>query len=594
MAEQTPSNQTLTPVAPTGAGAFPMNGNGANAGGVLGSIQNFARQPAIARAMPLIILSAVLVAALSAWLMLREPAQRDLFRGLPDNDKAAVMQALQSANIAYQVDDTTGALMVSNEDYHTAKIELAGQGLPRTAPSGDTVMSSMPMGASRAVESEKLRTAREMDLARSIEALDNVLSARVHLAVEQPSIFLRDRNEPAASVILQLAGSTKLDERQTQAILNLVASSVPGLSADNVSVIDQNGRLLSRSENPESDQNDAQLKIKAAIEDRYRQSLASLLTPMVGPGNFVAEVTADVNFDEKQAASEIYPADGSVLRSEKGMRSEEPIGGPQLGGIPGALANRPPAAAEFEDQPDGEQEEGAEETEPMKTSEEYQRNFELAREIAVTNQATGQVSRLSVAVAIDDKALKDAKSPKEIQEIEKLVKGTIGFNAERGDQIAVSARQFRPVTEKEAEEPWYESPWFAIIARNVTALVVALLIIFVIARPILKRWLNAEKELKANAAANNTVIGADLTAQNAGLLDAGQQANSAVGAGEAALQAPGQAPGGPITVDMIQAAPSYQERALLTQNFVKQNPDHAALVVKELLKEADELEEADG
>ncbi|MEP3227115.1 MAG: flagellar basal-body MS-ring/collar protein FliF [Parasphingorhabdus sp.] len=561
-----------------------------DAGGVLGSMQSLTRQPAIARAMPLIILSAVLLAAFSAWLMLREPAQRDLFRGLPDNDKSAVMQALQTANIPYQVDDTTGTLMVSNEDYHDAKIQLAGQGLPRSAPSGDTVMSSMPMGASRAVESEKLRTAREMDLARSIEALDNVVSARVHLAVEQPSIFLRDRNEPAASVILQLSGATKLDDRQTQAILNLVASSVPGLSAGNVSVIDQNGRLLSSSDGADTRGNDTQLKIKAAIEDRYRQSLASLLTPIVGPGNFVAQVTADVNFDEKQATSETYPAEGSVLRSEQGMRSEEPVGGSQVGGIPGALANRPPEAAQVDDQPDGEEEQVAVETEPRKSSEEYRRNFELAREIAVTNQATGQVSRLSVAVAIDDKALKDAKSPKEIQDIEKLVKGTIGFNAERGDQIAVSASQFRPVTQKETEVAFYESPWFAVIARNITALIVALLIIFLIARPILKRWLTAEKDRKSIMAAQGQAIPAELMMQNRSLPQSSHAlANMDHNTGSAVQNA-----GGKVTVDMIQSAPSYQERAMLTQDFVRQNPDHAALVVKELLKEAEDMEEADG
>lgn len=587
MAEETPLGQNLAPVASSSGQPFSINGAGS--GGLFGPIQNLIRQPAIARAMPLIILSAVIVAALSAWLVLREPPQRDLFRGLPDNDKAAVMQSLQSANIPYQVDDVTGTLTVSNEDYHTAKIELAGQGLPRTAPSGDAIMSSMPMGASRAVESEKLRSAREMDLARSIEALDNVLSARVHLAVEQPSIFLRDRNEPGASVILQLAGSSALDEKQTQAILNLVASSVPGLSASNVSVIDQNGRLLSRREGAESNENDTQLKIKSAIEDRYRQSLASLLTPIVGPGNFVAEVTADVNFDEKQATSEIYPTDGSVLRSEQGMRSEEPIGGAQVGGIPGALANRPPAAAELEDQPEGQEEQGATQTQQLRTNEEYKRNFELAREIAVTNQATGQVSRLSVAVAIDDKALKNAKSPKEIQDIEKLVKGTIGFNAERGDQIAVSASQFRPVTESEVAEAWYESPWFGIVARNTTALIVSLLILLFIARPILKRWLSAEKDRKAELAASAN-IPADLMMQNRSLPN-GTSANGNAGNGAGSAV---QYEGGPITIDMIQAAPSYQERALLTQNFVRQNPDHAALVVKELLKETDELEEADG
>lgn len=588
MAEETSASQALEPVAPTTAQPFPDNGNWSNSGGgMLASIQNFVRQPAIARAMPLIILAGVIVAAISVWLVLREPAQRDLFRGLPDNDKSAVMQALQTANIAYQVDDMTGALTVSKEDYHTAKIELAGQGLPRTAPSGDSIMSSMPMGASKAVESEKLRTAREMDLARSIEALDNVLSARVHLAVEQPSIFLRDRNEPAASVVLHLAGGNRLDERQTQAILNLVASSVPGLSTSNVSVIDQNGRLLSRTDDSVTGENDKHLKIKAAIEDRYRQSLVSLLTPIVGAGNFVAEVTADVNFDEKQAASEIYPADGSVLRSESGMKSEEPLG-TEAGGIPGALANRPPEAAQFEDQPDGEDEQGEANAQALKTSEEYQRNFELAREIAVTNQATGQVSRLSVAVAINDSSLKGTTSAKEIEEIENLVKGTVGFSAARGDQIAVTTREFKSSAAEPAEEAWYETSWFGILSRNLSALVVALLIIFGIGRPVLKRWLKSQKDMMENAANGQLSAPGAMAPQNS---DAASQADLEDGSGENAAALPSSTP---VTIDMIQAAPSYQERALLTQNFVKQNPDHAALVVKELLRESESLEEADG
>lgn len=586
MAEETSTNQALEPVGTTTAQPLPVNGNWPSNGGVLGSVRGFLQQPAITKAMPLIILTGVVIAAISVWLVLREPAQRDLFRGLPDNDKSAVMQALQSANIAYQVDDMTGALTVSKEDYHTAKIELAGQGLPRTAPSGDSIMSSMPMGASKAVESEKLRTAREMDLARSIEALDNVLSARVHLAVEPPSIFLRDRNDPAASVILQLAGGNKLDERQTQAILNLVASSVPGLSTSNVSVIDQNGRLLSRNEESLTGENDKHLKIKAAIEDRYRQSLASLLTPIVGPGNFVAEVTADVNFDEKQATSETYPVDGSVLRSERGMKSEEPIGS-KVGGIPGALANRPPEAAQFEDQLEDPDEQGEQSKEALKTSEEYQRNFELAREIAITNQATGQVSRLSVAVAIDDSSLKGTTSAKEIEEIEKLVKGTVGFSAARGDQIAVTTREFKAPAADPAEEAWYETSWFGIVSRNVSALIVALLIIFGIGRPVLKRWLKSQKEMMANATNDPLVALGNATAQN-GMLPQGDQAESADG------HVPSLPESFPVTIDMIQAAPSYQERALLTQNFVKQNPDHAALVVKELLKETDNLEGANG
>lgn len=584
MADQNSAGQALNPSNPNALS--PSNGGFANAGGAVGSLQSFFKQPAIGRAMPLIILSAVLVAAISVWLVLREPPQRDLFRGLPDNDKSAVMQALQVANIPYEVDDDTGTLTVSKQDYHSAKIELAGQGLPRSAPSGDAIMSSMPMGASRAVESEKLRNAREMDLARSIEAIDSVLSARVHLAVEQPSIFLRDRNEPSASVILHLASSARLDEKETQAILNLVASSVPGLSASNVSVIDQNGRLLSSTGDDGSPGSDAQLKVKAAIEDRYRQSLASLLTPLVGPGNFVAEVTADVNFDEKQATSETYPVDGSVLRSEQGQTSSEfGAAGADAGGIPGALANRPPDAAEFQDQPEGAEEQAAGAAGPRKTSEEYRRNFELAREVAITNKAPGQVSRLSVAVAIDDGAIKDKKSPVELQEIEKLIKSTVGFSVDRGDQVAVTARPFKAVADDPLAEAWYDASWFSMLVRNLSALIVALLIIFGIGRPVLKRWQESEKALRAKQDQLAGPVNEDGSASgdDAGTQDGGSLENKTAGALDS-----------PVTIDMITSAKSYQERAVLTQNFVKQNPDHAALVVKELLKESDALEEADG
>lgn len=579
------STQTLTPTGIASAQPSPINAAWSQSAGILGSMRGFIREPAIVRAMPLIILSAVIMAALSVWLVLREPPQRDLFRGLPDQDKASVMQALKSANIAYQIESTTGALTVGENDYHNAKIELAGQGLPRSAPSGDSIMSNMPMGASRAVETEKLRSAREMDLARSIEALDNVLSARVHLAVEQPSIFLRERNEPAASVILHVASSAPLDDRQTQAIVNLVANSVSGLSAANVSVIDQNGRLLSQSDgSPSADSSDKNLKIKAAIEDRYRQALISLLTPIVGPGNFVAQVTAEVNFDEKQATSETYPADSSVLRFERGTRSDEPASGSQDGGIPGALANRPPQTATFEDQPDGKEEESEKKTQDRRTSEEYQRKFETAREIAVINEAPGQVSRLSVAVAINDSALKGKKDSSEIKEIESLVKGTVGFSADRGDQIAVNTRKFKTISTQEVTSSWYETSWFSMLARNLSALVVALILVFGIGRPVLKRWMNSEKNRSANL--SGMIGGPNQAASN------GSSAQSGVVAGTdgaASLPAPA-----PVTIDMIQAAPSYQERALLTQNFVKQNPDHAAMVVKELLKEAGEMEAVDG
>lgn len=527
-------------------------------------------QPAIARSLPMVGAIAVLGLAAFAWLALREPPQRDLFRGLPDSDKAAVAVALESSNIMYQLDNASGALTVSEDDYHTAKMTLAAQGLPRSAPNGDSIVSAMPMGASRAVEGEKLRTARELDLARSIEAIDAVLSARVHLAVEPPSIFIRDRSAPAASVVLQLAPGGNISESQVRAITHLVGSSVAGLSAENVSVVDQNGRLLS-SDDGEGSMSEAerQLQVRERIEERYRRSLTALLTPMLGADNFVAEVSAEVDFTERQATSESFPADESRIRSEQRSWSSEP-GALVPGGIPGAVGAQPPGEAELGDQIDPPAEGGAEDGEINKREEQVSRNFELGRQVSVTRDAVGQVDRISVAVAVrgpDGEPLPEA----ELAQIETLVKGAIGFSEARGDQVAVSSRDFMDVTTTQA--PWYEAGWVAMLVRNLSALLVALALIFGIGRPLLKKAglfkSKAEKERENEAAASApTAADANTPALN------GMQPQQLTGSERVSA----------VTLDMITAAQSYQERALLIQNFVKQNPEHAALVVKDLLR----------
>ena len=428
------------------------------------------------------------------------------------------------------------------------------------------MISSMPMGASRAVETEKLRGAREADLARSIEAIDSVNSARVHLAVDPPSVFIRERNEPAASVVLNLAPGATLSSEQVQAITHLVASSVSGLNSDRVSVVDQNGRLLSESatDGPLGEAGQ-QLMVRQQIEDRYRQSLTALLTPILGAGNFAAEVSAELDFSERQATSETFPKDESVVRSEKRSWTEQsdPASG-NAGGIPGAVSDQPPADATVGDQL-------ADPTAPaemQKRQEEINRNFELGRQVSVVREATGDVSRLSVAVAIANGADGKPRSPAEIAAIEQLIKGAIGFSQQRGDQVAVSSRAFQPIVE--ANTPWYEASWVSLLVRNVSGLIAALALIFFIGRPMLKR----RKELK-NAAAGKT----------------GEENEDGTPALPTSLQ-PEAIADKPVTLDMISSAYSYQERALLIQDFVKQNPDHATLVIRDLLNSAKNTKEA--
>lgn len=565
------------PAAP--AAAFGSGAKGFDA--IKARFTGFIKQPAVAKSLPLIGLLGTVAVAGAAWLALREPPQRDLFRGLPDGDKSAVAQVLDQNGIKYDFDNS-GAMTVGEGDYFKAKMMLAAQGLPKSAPDGNSMIDSLPMGASRAVEGEKLRSAREMDLARTIEAIDAVETAKVHLAVEPPSVFLRERSKPSASVMLRLANGRTLTDQQVSAIVHLVASSIPELNPDDISVVDQNGRLLSDNDSDAGD--DRQLAIQSKMEDRYKQSVIALLTPILGQGNFSTEVHAELNFAERQATRETYPQDEARLRTEQGTWASDPRGqgSGEASGVPGALSNQAPVNPTVtQTNPNGQAvtqgqtAQGAQAGQPgtppnplMKTEETFNRSFELGREVSVTKDAIGTVKRLSVAVALDNGADGKPRSAQEIAALEALVKGAVGFDQARGDVVALSSRSF--MKEAVVETPWYEADWIAPLTRNVSALLVALLLIFGIGRPLLKRRAVAQAADEGAKAESGQQIGREISGE---LM---RQASAPTADG-----------GEPkVTLDMISSAYDYAQRADLIRNFVKQDPDRAALVVRDLLKEA--------
>ena len=540
------------------------------------------KQPAVAKSLPMIGLLGVVAAAGLAWMALREPPQRDLFRGLPDSDKSAVAQVLDQNGVPYGF-DSSGAMTVGEDDYFKAKMMLAAQGLPKSAPDGNSMIDSLPMGASRAVEGEKLRSAREMDLARTIEAIDNVESAKVHLAVEPPSVFLRDRVKPSASIMLRLASGRTLSDAQVSAIVHLVASSVPELNPGDISLVDQNGRLLTDNDSNAGD--DRQLAVQTKIEDRYRQSVMALLTPILGTDKFSAEVHAELNFAERQATRETYPQDEARLRVETGSWASDERGGKggEAGGIPGALSNQAPVnptttatnpngQAVQQGQATAEAQPGTPPNPLMKTQETFNRSFELGREVSVTRDAVGTVKRLSVAVALDNGADGKPRSPQEIAALEALVKGAVGFDQARGDVVALSSRSFIKPVEEVA--PWYQADWVAPLVRNASALLVALLLIFGIGRPLLKRRAVSKEEAATETAAQGQRLGREISTEMT----------------RSAAQEPD--PARPVTLDMISSTHDYAQRADLIRNFVKQDPDRAALVVRDLLKEGKAKENA--
>ena len=535
----------------------------------LRQIQGVLAQPAVRRAGPMALMVTLLGGAALAWSALSTPPQKTLFSGLTDADKAAVTGALTTANITSHVDDATGALTVADEDYSKARMLLAGQGLPKAAPGGYAILDQLPMGVSRAVEGERLRQARETELARSVEEIDAVAEARVHLAMPEASVFVRDNAAPSASVVIKLQGGRSLADAQVASIVNLVASSVPGMKPDAVTVVDQMGALLSKSGNPADAATSERIDFQRRLEDKYRRQVTQLLTPLVGAGNFTAEVQAEVNLDETSATRESYDKQGT-LRAETGQWTGNQAATPTPGGIPGALSNTPPPASTLQ-QPTPAV--GAPGTAPsptagqpapdaQKQSDQYQRAYDLGREVSVTRAAPGSIKRLSVAVLLRDPD-KTRRTAMEIGQITDLVKSAVGFDQTRNDNVTVISKKFADTAAANSGPAWYDNSWLPMIARNITAIVIALLVLLLGVRPIAK----ALMKQRGDADSGGLPIGA---------------------ADGAAINAPVVGPDGiattpPVSLDQIEATKSYDGRIAAVRGFTRDNPARAALAVRDMI-----------
>lgn len=435
-------------------------------------------------ALPALLVASVAL-ALFAWVFLSPPDRAALYSSLPEGDKAAVVAALEEAGLSVALDPRSGAVMLPSGDHARARMMLAAEGLPKAAPGSNDLLGDMPLGTSRAVEGAKLKTAQERELARSIESLQGIEAARVILATPEASPFVRDKAPVTASVTVTLAAGRSLSESQARAIVHLVAGAVPGLSPDNVAIADQSGRLLAGEPGTSRDRaDDRQMQMQARMETRAREAIIALLGPIVGPENITAQVSVDMDFAAREAAEERYERDGA-LRSEATQRSTSSE--PRAIGIPGALSNTIPAAATVTATPPPAT------TGPTTSTtgtESATRNYELGRSVEVTRRTGGAIRRLTAAVVIRDTALGPAaQRSARLKEIETLVAGAVGFDAARGDRIAVAARPFAPAAE--VQMPLWQEPVVVESSKWLAAGLVALGILFFIIRPMLTRLAQA-------------------------------------------------------------------------------------------------------
>ncbi|HEY4435632.1 MULTISPECIES: flagellar basal-body MS-ring/collar protein FliF [Lelliottia] len=464
--------------------------------------------------IPLIVAGAAAIAILVAMVLwAKSPDYRTLYSNLSDQDGGAIVTQLTQMNIPYRFADN-GVLEVPADKVHELRLRLAQQGLPKGGAVGFELLDQEKFGISQFSEQINYQRALEGELARTIETLGPVKTARVHLAMPKPSLFVREQKSPTASVTVNLEPGRALDEGQISAITHLVSSAVAGLPPGNVTVVDQSGHLLTQSNTSSRDLNDAQLKYATDVESRVQRRIEAILGPIVGNGNVHAQVTAQIDFANKEQTEEQYSPNGdasqAVMRSRQ-LNTTDQIGGQNPGGVPGALSNTPapantaPISTPPANQQNGQQNAAqttstaAANTGPRNSSRNETTNYEVDRTIRHTKMNVGDVQRLSVAVVVNYKTLPDGKplplTTDQMKQIEDLTREAMGYSEKRGDTLNVVNSPFTVTDESGGELPFWQQQSFIDQLMSAGRWLLVLIVAWIIWRKAIRPQLNRRAEV---------------------------------------------------------------------------------------------------
>ena len=489
---------------------------------VPGNVMDFSRTAGGRKIMLMLGVAAAVAVMGAVWMWGQQPDYRVLFSNFSDRDGGAIVAELEKMNIPYKYAEGGGAVLVPAERVHDARLKLASQGLPKGGNVGFELMENQKLGSSQFVERINFQRAMEGELARSIESVSAVQAARVHLAMPKDTVFVSEQKAPTASVLLNLHPGRVLDPQQISAIVHLVASSVPDLPTKNVTVVDQNGNLLSDTDNTASinGMDPSQIKYVQELQQNVIKRIESIITPIVGPNNVRAEATADVDFSRTERAVESYKPnqtpDAMVVRSQQ--TSESLNGSANPGGVPGALTNQPSPPATAPINAPGQKAPAPATAGPAtNTRKDATVNYEVDKTIQYVQQGSGGLKRLSVAVVVNYKKSvgKDGKvAMKPLTEAEKtqitnLVKEAMGFNAERGDSVNVVNTPFAGAEQENIPElPFWKQPenmeyiQMAQTAGKYLLMGLALFILYLrVLKPLLKKLSDAMAKPPASQAA---------------------------------------------------------------------------------------------
>jgi len=562
----------------------------ASAQGLITQMKDFGRLPGVRQAVLMVALAASIALGIMMVLWLREPGYRPLYGHLADKEAGQVVDALQANNIPFKLEENSGSIMVPPERIYEARLKLAAQGLPQSTGTGFELLEQTPgLGVSQFMENARYQHAMEIELARTISSLQPVQNARVHLALPKQSVFVREQKKAAASVVVQLYQGRSLESGQVAAIVHLVASSVPGMETNQVTVVDQRGNLLTdNTRNADDTAMDAShLAYTRQVEQDYIRRVEDILTPLLGRDRIRAQITADLDFTRTEQTRESYDPNRQVVRSEQ--TSEErrsPGSGP--GGIPGALSNQPPGPAVLVP-PSSPAPAPASATPAAQTaaaaqdvSQQSTRNYEIDRTISHIKQPVGSVRRLSIAVVVDDwesigrngKAARTHLSEQDLARITGLVKQAVGFDPARGDSVNVINQSFhQPEELGPVPKPalWEQGPIRELIQQALLALV-ALAVILLLIRPLMRNLLQGssaqEVMLEPQAALPRSEEQRREEDNVKDRLSLSKPVASALGAKASALTA-----NAPTRL-------AYEEQIVAARNLAAQDPKRVAQVVK--------------
>ncbi|WP_295502622.1 flagellar basal-body MS-ring/collar protein FliF [Limnohabitans sp. Rim8] len=557
------------------------------------TLRQVINQPSVRRVLPLIVMLIVLVMFALTYAWMSATPYRPVMPGLQEADQQAAYESLKTADFKPKIDPATGQLTVPSDRFHEARIFLASQGLPKAGATGlDGLKDQSSMTTSQFMEQVKVNAAMEQELARSIMQIGSVQSARVHLATPKQSVFVRDRTPPKASVVLAPYPGRAVSASQVQAIVHLVSSSVPYLTPDHVTVVDNVGKLMTESATEQKlGLTSAQEQHKQQMEEVYRNRILQILTPMVGEANVRSQVNLSLDFTQTESTTEDFDNRDKGPRTRSEVLAEDRAALRSAEGIPGSLANTPPPTPTTSNATGVDANKGQSESNSTLSSRST-RNFELDRTVRHVRNASGGVMKVSVAVivnerpvpppaegvAVDPNAPKSVPyTPQELEQMQQVVRGVVGFDSARGDNVTVVPARF------EAPAPLESMPWYlenTVQSSLSSALIAISFIVFmmIVVRPIMRSITAAKAQADEEKAKAAAMADGELSAEDMRMIQIGE------GESLEEIKAKLKPKKSSISIDMLDTANTYDDKVALIRMLVAEDSGRVANVLKGMIK----------